>query len=167
MVEISGISRLDKENSLDLVTKMAELAKFTNFTTTQIDVAHRTSIKEDAPIIVMFHSRTDRETFYGQRSKLKCLHVRQFDDDKEQHKYTTEDEQKKRDPRTKIYLNESLTPEIQKLLAETRKKTKELKSTKSIEYKYVWTNHGHIRVRKNETSQMIKINCMSDIQKIK
>ena len=167
MVEVSGIPRNEGENAKQLIAKMANLAKFDYFDPQQIDVAHRTSTKDDAPIIVLFHCRTEREVFFSQRSKLQNLHVRQFERDEEELKYATEVEQKKRDHATKIYLNESLTPENQKLLFDVRTAIKDLKSNKGILYKYVWTYHGEIRVRKNEQSNLLKINCGSDINKIK
>ena len=55
MVEIAGIQRKDNENALDLVAKLAVTAKVNDFDKPQIDVAHRTSNKTNAPIIVMFN----------------------------------------------------------------------------------------------------------------
>ena len=167
MVEISGIPRTEDENTTELITKMAKLADIVDFDPLQIDVAHRVSIRENAPIIALFHCRNERESFYAQRSKLQYLHVRQFDEKDEQQKYATKKEQTTRSPATKIYLNESLTPERSKLLADVRDKIKKLKIDKSIQYKYVWTHHREIRVRKDDADKMMKINNASDINKIK
>ena len=54
-LELSNIRVQDKnENSVDIVCKVAELAKIDNFHRNQIDVAHRTSKNKMASIIVLF-----------------------------------------------------------------------------------------------------------------
>ena len=60
-LELSNIRVQDKnENSVDIVCKVAELAKIDNFHRNQIDVAHRTSKNKMASIIVLFYKKSDR-----------------------------------------------------------------------------------------------------------
>ena len=55
ILELSNIPVQDKhENSVDIVCKVAELAKINNFHRNQIDVVHQTSKNKMASIIVLF-----------------------------------------------------------------------------------------------------------------
>ena len=56
---------------------------------------------------------------------------------------------------TKIYMNENLNPYYRKLWWSCRK----LKKEKVV--KYVWISNGSIKVRKDDTSQVIKIDHVS------
>jgi hypothetical protein len=92
--------------------------------------------------------------------------VRQFQD-AEKHRYATDEEQKIRGPNTRVFLNESLAPERRQLLADVRRKVREISTAKGRKYKFIWTHQGEIRVRKDEQSPIIKINSQSDINYIK
>ena len=46
----------------------------------QVDVAHWISRKKTAPIIALFHKKSDRQNFYRQKKKLYSLNVNQFPD---------------------------------------------------------------------------------------
>ena len=69
MVEIAGIPRKDNENVLDLVAKLAVTAKVNDFDKAQIDVAHRTSNKANAPII-MFNKKMIETIFTNKKRNL-------------------------------------------------------------------------------------------------
>ena len=158
MVEISGIPRMDDEKPVELITKMAQIAKFQNFDDSTIDVAHRISTKDDATIIVLFTNRSAREEFYSQKRKLSAINVNQIMCKEEEGKYPDPEEQ--RDPSTFVFLNESLTPENKKLLGETRRRAKE------AGYKHTYTHKGRIHVRKTDRSKDIHIRCREDIDQI-
>ena len=70
MLELSGIPWQDDENAIDLVNKTAVVAGICNFDVSQIDIAHRVSEKETAPIIVLLNRKADRTNFYRQKKKL-------------------------------------------------------------------------------------------------
>ena len=71
MLELSNIAVQDKnENSVDIVCKVAELAKIDNFHRNQIDVAHRTSKNKMASIIVLFTRKVIGKNFISRRRKL-------------------------------------------------------------------------------------------------
>ncbi|XP_044584807.1 serine-rich adhesin for platelets-like [Cotesia glomerata] len=59
-----------------------------------------------------------------------------------------------------IYVNEFLLPEIYKLLLQTKEKAKLKK------FKYVWVTSGQIFVKRDNGSEILKINCVSDLAKL-
>ena len=73
MIEIVGIPYHKEENCIQLISKLGELVEITNFNKNQIDLAHRTSTKTTAPIIILFNKKSDRIIFYTQRKKTKKL----------------------------------------------------------------------------------------------
>ena len=160
MLEIYGIPVTENENCVDIIVKLANLAKIEKFNRNMVEVAHRIGTKQLAAIIMMFKDRNDRDNFYAQKAKIRKLHVNQIlsQDEETIKKYPEENE--KRNPDTFIFVNESLTPENKELMRETRNKAKE----KS--YKFVWTHKGGIRVRKTTDSQAIKIRSKKDLDKI-
>ena len=160
MLEIYGIPVTENENCVDIIDKLANLAKIEKFNRNMVEVAHRIGTKQLAAIIMMFKDRNDRDNFYAQKAKIRKLHVNQIlsQDEESIKKYPEENE--KRNPDTFIFVNESLTPENKELMRETRNKAKE----KS--YKFVWTHKGGIRVRKTTDSQAIKIRSKKDLDKI-
>ena len=61
MFELSNIPVQGKnKNSVEIVCKVAELAKTDNFHRNQIDVAHQTSKNKMASIVVSFYKKSDR-----------------------------------------------------------------------------------------------------------
>ena len=125
---------------------------------------HRTSARENAPIIILFNKKGDRMSFFRQCHKLKGVTVSQFveayesDEDREVTlNHSTPKEQQQR----YIYINDSLTQENRKLLKEARDKSRAKK------YKYKgYTINGQVCVRKTDTSDVIFITCMADLSKI-
>ena len=146
ILEISGIPTLKDENSKGIVYKLASLSKMQDFSKDQVDVAHRTSSKSTAPIIVLFYKKNDRNHFYEQKYNLETLRSNQFSDDnaaeEEQHLERNDVEHIQR-----IDINESLAKENRELLKLAREKAKKLK------YKYKgYTVKGEVWVKKNESS---------------
>jgi hypothetical protein len=61
----------------------------------------------------------------------------------------------------RIYVSENLTAYYRNLLKEAKKRGRDLG------YKYVWFKNGSIKLRKEENSEVIVVNEMADIAKIK
>ena len=57
MLEVSGIPYRKNEDCQQLIEKLVELTNITNFHVAQIDVLHRTSTRENAPIIILFNKK--------------------------------------------------------------------------------------------------------------
>ena len=144
MVEIAGIPRKDNENALDLVANLAVTAKVNDFEKAQICVAHKTSNKANAPIIVMFNNN-----FYKQKKKLisvKSKDIVVMNDDSD----SRDDEEVTLPGLNKdlIFVNESLTHMNRTLL----KGAKAI--SKNLHYKYTgYTFNGEVRVKKSENSE--------------
>ena len=128
ILEISGIPTLKDEDTKDIVYKLASLAKMQDFSKDQVDVAHRTSSKSTAPIIVLFYKKSDRNHFYEQKYNFETIRSNQFSDDnaaeEEQHLESNDIEHTQR-----IDINENLAKENRELKL-AREEAKKLK------YKY-------------------------------
>ena len=74
MVEVTGIPTLKNENVFD---RLSDIAKIDNFMQEQIDIAHRTSKKADAPIIFLFNKKKYRKNI-RQHRKLKNITATSF-----------------------------------------------------------------------------------------
>lgn len=61
----------------------------------------------------------------------------------------------------KIYVNEHLTLKNKQLFRETREKAR------AREFKYVWVKHGVVLARKTDTSPVIAVRSLQDIDKLK
>ena len=70
MVELTGIPSQDNENVMDYIAHLVELANISNYHPSQVDIAHRTSTKQESPIIILFVSKRARLNFFSQKSKL-------------------------------------------------------------------------------------------------
>ena len=65
MLEISGITRRDDVNVIDLVNKTVLTSGKCYFDMSQIDIAHRASDKRAAPVIVSFNRKVGGTSFYS------------------------------------------------------------------------------------------------------
>ncbi|CAG4937230.1 unnamed protein product [Colias eurytheme] len=63
-------------------------------------------------------------------------------------------------PKTQVYISESLIPQTKRLFM----RTKDISKQKN--FKYCWTSHGYIYIRKNDGSPLIRINTEEDLLKI-
>ena len=140
MLNIKGIPKLREESTDELVIKTASLLNV-QLDFQDIDISHRTSVRDDAAIIVKFNSRRKRNELYAQRKHLKDITVQQLGFESNE----------------KIYINESLTHKNGELLKNTRK----LKETKAL--KYIWTKNGNIFVRASDTADTKNIKSNSNI----
>ena len=78
MLEIYGIPVTENEICVDIIVKLANLAKIEKFNRNMVEVAHRIGTKQLAAIIMMFKDRNDRDNFYAQKAKIRKLHVNQI-----------------------------------------------------------------------------------------
>ena len=181
MLEISGISRKKSEDAVKLIEDVAIKAKVKNFDREQIDVAHRTSKKNTAPIIILFKTKNDRNNFYKQKKNIFLVSVEQFaesntnneenspdteptkqvDDDDEMSMPVLRDVSQNNRKKNLLFINETLTHTNRVLLREARSITKQLN------YKYTgYTVNGEVRVKKTESSEHIAMQSKKDLLKI-
>ena len=167
MLEISGIPFNKNENVSNIIQKIVMLTKVTDLDITQVDAAHKTSKRQNAPIIMLFNKKSDRTDFFKQKKKFHSLRADQFQSsqfvdeevtlpsiDKELGEETSNNE-------SLIFLNESLTPTNRRLLTEAKK------ASRQHNYKYKgYTVNGELRVKKNDHDDHIAIQCLQDLEKI-
>ena len=70
MLEISGTPFSKNENLSNIIQKIVLLTKITDFDITQVDVAHRTSKRQNA-LIMLFNKKSDRTNFFKQNNKFQ------------------------------------------------------------------------------------------------
>lgn len=63
-------------------------------------------------------------------------------------------------PDVKIYVNEHLSPEKKRLFSEAKA------AKKQFDWKFLWIKEGNVLARKDTNSNVVKIDCRSDIAKI-
>ena len=109
-----------------------------------ISTSHRlpASKNKHPPIIVRFTNRDIKNKIYYKRRNL--IGVNDFGIT----------------GMTKLFINENLTPKRKKLFSLAYKKRIELN------YQYIWSNNGEIYLRKNSTSDRIKISSLEDIHNL-
>ena len=149
MVEINGLPQKENENTTELVHTLMEHLQI-KVKKESLDVIHRLSDKIDAPIIIKFTSRSERDLFYSYRSNLINTTINDLG-------FPLNPNNKS----NKIFINESLT-RMNKILF---KQTREECSKKNFEYS--WTKNGVVFARKNKDSHAIRINKEDDIKKIR
>ena len=161
MLELSNIAVQDKnENSVDIVCKVAELAKIDNFHRNQIDVAHRTSKNKMASIIVLFYKKSDRQNFYFQKKKISKVHVKRVSMEEDNDGGIVNG---KPDAKSCIYVNESLTKQNRELPRKARERERERELKRNNIYIKV---KGEVRVKQHEKGDHIVIKSLKDIDKI-
>lgn len=147
-LEIVGVTELKEENVLDLVIKIAKNVG-ADITPTNIIQANRVSSRNKQPgrprvIIAKMQSRLVKDNIIS--CSRKC-------------RLTTKDLGLHGDHKP-IYINEHLTV-FNKLLL---KKCKEVARIK--QYQFVWSKHGRIFLRKNDTAPALQISSEEDMKKI-
>ena len=134
------------------------MAEIEGYETSQVDVAHRSSRKIAAPIIVLFQRKSNRQNFDKQKNKLYLLNLNQFLDGILEVDQGGEENLNKN---CFIFLDESLTGGNRKLLMEAKK------LAKGLHYKLLgYTINGQVRVRKSEKTDYIAIRNVEDLHKI-
>lgn len=142
-LEIHGVPATDKEDTSEIVVKVAKLLNI-DLKPDEISISHRLgsrksdSGKQQTPgIIVKFTRRELRNKLYSARKHLR---------DK-----ITNDIGYTRIAPQKLFINESLTSSNQKLFSSC------LKAKREYGYKFLWTNYGKILMRKDGSSPVVNI----------
>ena len=78
MLEISGITFNKNKNVSNIIQKIVMLTKITGFDITQVDVAHRTSKRENALIIMLFNKKSERTNLFKLKKKFHKLRAHQL-----------------------------------------------------------------------------------------
>lgn len=144
-IEIAGIPESENEDMSKILSKIDEISD-TNIVDNLI-IAHRVpSFKKDKPkpIIVQMKSKQTRDEI------LKKLKNRRL----------TTSEINNRFEDMPIYVNEHLTHELKSLFYHARNFKKE------NNYKFCWTRDGKIFIRKDETSRILRIKLIEDLNQL-
>lgn len=143
-LEVKGIPVVENENLLGLLSKIGDVIE-EPMTPSDIDVCHRVTGKnEGCPnIVVQFRHRAKRNAVFdkARKKRLDTSHLLL-------------------PGHNMVFINEHLCPTLKKLLGQTVARKKEVK------WKYAWTKDGKIFARKTDTSRVLRIACVSDIDKI-
>ena len=142
---LSGIPKTSEENTDEIVNEVATLMNV-GLGDSDISVSHRLPTKSASScpnIIVKFTRRECRDNIYRQRKKLKD--------------FSTSDINLGRVADNKIFISESLTASNKQLFDNC------LKYKKVHRYKYIWTWHGKIFLRKDERSPPWQIRTIKDL----
>uniref|UniRef100_A0A8D8Y720 L1 transposable element RRM domain-containing protein n=1 Tax=Cacopsylla melanoneura TaxID=428564 RepID=A0A8D8Y720_9HEMI len=145
IIQIDGIPKQDNEN-LEEIMKQIGIKLGVSVDNDQIDAIHRipTRSQNPEPIVVEFTTRKVRNSVIN-NSKTKRIRTKDLG-------LGTADRP--------VYIYEQLSPRRKKLLYEAKK----LKQEK--QYKYVWTREGKIFMRKEDTSNPIRLQSLDDLKKI-
>ncbi|KAL0833098.1 hypothetical protein ABMA28_001208 [Loxostege sticticalis] len=147
-LEIVGVPELRDENLLDIMSQLSKKVGV-DIAATDVIQINRVSPKtkqQGRPriIIVKMKTRLLKDNILSCARKLRL---------------TTKDLDFRGEPKP-VYINEHLTVSNKMLL----KKCKELASLKH--YQFVWSRHGRIFIRKNETAPGLQISSEEDLKKI-
>lgn len=145
-IQIDGIP-IQKDENLEEMVKVISKEIDVEINNGEIDVVHRIptrSKKHPEPIIVQFTTRRKRDEMI-QKGKEKKINTTTFN---------------LSGPTNDVYINEHLTKQRKQLVYEA----KQIKKAKN--YKFVWTKGGKVFIRKNETSNIIQLHTLEDLEKI-
>jgi DNA repair exonuclease SbcCD ATPase subunit len=145
-IVISGIPvQPNGTNVFPILKKIAELLKLTYFQT-DINAAHwlpaRGGEPRSQPIVVSFVSRLVKNEWLLARRHKQTLKAKEIDINF---------------PDAMIFLNEQLTQETRIILNTARAMIKEKKMAS------VWTNDGHVMVKRCPTSRPFRVKCLQDL----
>lgn len=151
-LEIQGVPEKPNENIYHILEKIGDGINCP-ITPNDVDIAHRVAHMSPKPqpkaIIVRFLSRKKRDEVLG-AAKLK-------------YKLTSNNGSiglKIEDISNKLFINEHLTSQNKLLL----KNAKDVAREKH--FKYVWVRYGHVFMRRDDRSPVLKLNVLSDLNKI-
>lgn len=144
---INGVYELEKENLIDITTKIAE-AIGVKIKKDDLQAVHRlksNTRKSNDPdsIIVQFTNRLVREEFLKKSREIRPTTTFLYSSLQER----------------QIYVNEHLTPYYKKLMFDAKNK----KIGNQNVYKFVWFRNGKLFVRKTENSQILRIKAENDL----
>ena len=159
-LEIRGIPTAIGEDTDEIIKSVGSILDV-DIDDSDISVSHRigipsstrpetsatvTSRAATAAIIVKFTNRNIRDKLYKSRSKLK--------------NFTTGDIGLGRHNDGKIFIQESLTPSRRQLFK------KALEIRKELRFKFIWTYYVSIFLRKDESSQAVRITSLKELEKL-
>ena len=144
---INGVPATKNENLFALIEKLSESLEL-KYSPCDIDSIFRVKPKSDSPKpavrVVKYMNMCARDAFYDGRKQMikknvttKTLGINDSDD--------------------KIYINEQLNSQEAELFYKSRKRKHELS------YKYAWTFHGNVFMRKTKSSDAIRIDSEKDL----
>jgi hypothetical protein len=146
-IVISGIPvQPNGTNVFPILKKIADLLKLTYYQT-DINAAHwlpaRGGEPRSQPIVVSFVSRLVKNEWLLARRHKQILKAKEIDINF---------------PDAIVFLNEQLTQETRIIFNTARSMMKEKKMAS------VWTNDGHVMVRRSPTSRPFRVMCLQDLQ---
>ncbi|KAL4721618.1 hypothetical protein ACJJTC_011671 [Scirpophaga incertulas] len=141
-----GVPLKPGENLFSIAEALTKAVGY-SFPKTQINYIARVPIhnSKEKLIIITFINRYIKEEFLGAARAKKIL---------------TADDIGFRGNRQRVFVNDHLTPESKNLLTKTKAVAKEKN------YSYVWVKHCKIHVRKNDTSRVVIVSTVNDLNKI-
>lgn len=143
-IEIKGVPVAENESLPDILDIIGRSVE-ESITADDIEVCHRVPCRgtSQSNIIVQFCSRTKRDSVLEKARKKRLS--------------TTDFGFRQQAP---IFLNDHLCPALKKLLGTAVAKKKD------SGWRFVWTRDGKIFGRKTETSRILRISCLADIDKM-
>lgn len=144
-VEVKGVPMKQDEDVMEITNKIANTIEMP-LDNGDIEACHRvrTTGNTDAPnIVIQFARRSVRDSFLEKARKQRI---------------TSDDIEL--EPKNPIFINEHLSPSMKKLFGAANAKKKE------CQWKYAWTRNGKIFVRKTDTSAVISITHLDDLNKV-
>lgn len=143
--ELGEVTEIEKENLEDVVVAVARKMDI-NLTPAEIETVHRLPAKKGKvrSIIVQLNSRKKRDEFILKRSKVRI----------------SNDDLLGNGNKSKVYINENLTPFYKNLLW----KAKTIQQEKR--YAFAWFRFGKVLMRKDERSPVIRIDQESDLNEL-
>lgn len=147
-VEIKGVPLKNNENLFEIVDKVANFIGYP-LSKSYINYISRIPIykSKEKTILLSFVNRYVKEEFISAARGKKQI--------------STSDIGYYSDIQNKIFVNDHLSPFNKKLLTRVKSLCKE------SSFKYSWVRYAKIHVRKNDTSPVVIINSVNDLNKIK
>lgn len=143
-IELKGIPPTEDESVIDLVKKIGQACE-EEINENDIEICHRVPRKDKGcpNIVVQFKARAKRDAILAKARKKEIV--------------TSDLSLSGESP---IYVNEHLCPALKKLLGMTVAKKKE------NNWKYAWVKDGKILARKTDTSNVLRVTCPEDLDKM-
>lgn len=146
-LEISGIPETANENTFALLQDIGKTIG-QGLDNGDVTAAHRVPSfnKNRSPsLVVQFIYRSQRDAWIASYKKKKVLNAKEVNSIF---------------PNDRVYINEHLSPENKQLLAQVKKRSRELN------IRYVWTREGKCYVRRNDGQNSFRINKLDDLEKV-
>ncbi|KAJ8735236.1 hypothetical protein PYW07_006856 [Mythimna separata] len=153
-IEIRNVPKHDQEKKEDLIKIVKNIATSINVDMHDTDVAdifrYNSKSSSKMPIVVEFSTTIKKEAMLDAVRKLK----------QESKTYLSTTHAKVDGPKEPIYISESLTAKIKKLFARARTYAND------NNYKYCWSAHGFVYLRKEEGAKAVRLSSEEDLNKL-